>query len=98
MLTSNSGKTKHRPYHSSSASRAPAPRPQAARELGRGGLGVMSHGGHPCPTGVILSPRENRADGCAAVRGTCSGKSVCLLTREQEGSSFPTHTFLVLCL
>lgn len=92
MLTSNSGKTKHRPYHSSSASRAPAPRPQAAREPGPRGVSV------PCPSGVILSPRENRADGCAAVRGTCSGKSVCLLTPEQEGSSFPTHTFLVLCL
>lgn len=74
--------------------RKPSARPPPAGSEGAGAAGVSV----PCPTGVILSPRENRADGCAAVRGTCSGKSVCLLTPEQEGSSFPTHTFLVLCL
>lgn len=72
MLTSNSEKTKHRPYNRSSGHQAPDPAPPTGGEgaRGRGGLGVSARDPqhHPEPPG----PRRR----CTAVCCTCWGQSV----------------------
>lgn len=90
MLTSNSEKTKHRPYNWSSGHQAPDPAPPTGGEgaRGRGGLGSR-------PTASSRAPRAAKTLHCCLLHLL---GSVCLLARGQEGSSFPDHTFLALCL